>query len=144
MIDDDGTARLIDFGLSTIKPEFDGNSFNSSTVGGAIRWLAPELLAGFGRTRVLSRPSDIYSLGSVILQVSLTFHKQAHTLMHISSGTFRESSISLLDNRPSCFRAWQWSSTPAPTRVFGDRCPLEVDQPMLEERTRRQAIYSRY
>jgi serine/threonine protein kinase len=75
LIDHDGTARLIDFGLSTIKPEFDGNSFNSSTIGGAIRWLAPELLPGFGKTRVLNLSSDIYSLGSVILQVSLALHR---------------------------------------------------------------------
>ena len=103
LIDHDGTARLIDFGLSTIKPDFDVTSFDSSTIGGAVRWLAPELLPSTGKTRVLSRPSDIYSLGSVILQVSLALHKQGHTLTRISLGTFRESSLSRFTNRRSRF-----------------------------------------
>jgi serine/threonine protein kinase len=81
LIDHNGTARLVDFGLSTIKPEFDSTSYNSSTIGGALRWLSPELLPVSGKARILSPASDIYSLGSVILQVSQEFYKLVHTLM---------------------------------------------------------------
>ena len=70
LIESDGKARLVDFGLSTIKAVFEGTSYSLSTVGGAIRWRARELLhftEDF--TPVLTTACDIYSYGSVMLQV---------------------------------------------------------------------------
>jgi serine/threonine protein kinase len=71
LIDRNGKALLVDFGLSTIKAEFEGTSYYSSTVGGALRWRAPELLAVTDRDVApnLSTACDIYSYGSIMLQV---------------------------------------------------------------------------
>lgn len=74
LIDDSGVACLVDFGLSLIKVDFEGTSFITSTVGGAMRFRAPELLPSieveiydkFKAT--LTFACDIYSLGSVTLQ----------------------------------------------------------------------------
>lgn len=76
LINDSGMACLIDFGLSLIKADFEGTAFITSTVGGAMRWRAPELIPPedtgvyekFKPT--LTFACDIYSLGSVTLQVS--------------------------------------------------------------------------
>ncbi|KAL3664460.1 hypothetical protein V7S43_010780 [Phytophthora oleae] len=62
----DGTAKLTDFGLSTIRRYVDKEqeqSTNSSVVG-AQRWKAPECLAGAPP----SFESDVYSFGMCILQ----------------------------------------------------------------------------
>ncbi|KZP30845.1 kinase-like protein [Athelia psychrophila] len=75
LIDDNDAARLVDFGLSTIMEEFQGTSFMTSTVGGAMRYRAPELLPSteadvhdvFKPT--LTTMCDVYSLGSVVLQI---------------------------------------------------------------------------
>ncbi|KZP15399.1 kinase-like protein [Athelia psychrophila] len=74
LIDDDGKARLIDFGLSLIRAEFENTSFTSSTIGGALRFRALEIsppLDGHYENfnPVLTFACDVYSLGSVILQV---------------------------------------------------------------------------
>lgn len=76
LIDDTGRACLVDFGLSFIKVEFEGTSYWSSTVGGAMRWRAPELLPPLFEDVVNFKPSltpacDIYSFGSVMLHVRL-------------------------------------------------------------------------
>lgn len=75
LIDDNGRARLVDFGLSVIKAEFDGTSLITSTVGGAVRYLAPDLLPPSGTSDDvynfvpnLTFACDIWSLGSLILQ----------------------------------------------------------------------------
>lgn len=76
LIGDNGAARLVDFGLSTIQAEFQGTSFITSTVGGAMRYRAPELLPAIEADvhdvfkPILTTMCDVYSLGSVILQVS--------------------------------------------------------------------------
>ena len=66
----------MDFGLSTIKAEFEGTSYYSSTVGGALRWRAPELLAVSEHDVApnLSTACDIYSYGSIMLQVRTTLN----------------------------------------------------------------------
>ncbi|KAF7984886.1 hypothetical protein HWV62_10879 [Athelia sp. TMB] len=77
LINADGDACLTDFGLSVIFPEFWGTSYWSRTVGGAMRWRAPELLPPSSEddeemenyVPVLTRNCDIYSFGSVALNV---------------------------------------------------------------------------
>ncbi|TFK35895.1 kinase-like domain-containing protein, partial [Crucibulum laeve] len=64
-------AILSDFGLSTVVAECQGTSFMSSTVGGAVRWAAPELYeVGIHSeiTPIITKSCDIYSLGNVMLQ----------------------------------------------------------------------------
>lgn len=68
-----GTPRLADFGLSKIMAEFEGTSYMTGT-GGAVRWAAFELYHMYGEDEephpaLISTKSDIYSFGSIILQV---------------------------------------------------------------------------
>ena len=87
LISNEHHACLTDFGLSRILAEFEGTSYWSSTVGGALRWRAPELLPeqeeaveeeedGTEKRKengpVLTFECDVYSFGCVMLQVSLT------------------------------------------------------------------------
>lgn len=73
LIDQNGHARLADFGLLTIVSDSTNfASSNSVTVGGTTRWMSPELLHPdqFGLEK--SRPtkeSDCYALGMVIYEV---------------------------------------------------------------------------
>ncbi|KZP04739.1 kinase-like protein [Athelia psychrophila] len=74
LIDDNGKARLIDFGLSLIRDEFEDTSFINSKVGGAPRFRALEMSPPADGdyqnfNPVLTFKCDVYSLGSVILQV---------------------------------------------------------------------------
>ena len=71
LINDAHEACLIDFGLSSIKAEFEGTSYWSSTVGGALRWRAPELMPSDDPLPVPTFASDIYSFGCIMLQVGL-------------------------------------------------------------------------
>ncbi|EGO24680.1 hypothetical protein SERLADRAFT_438301 [Serpula lacrymans var. lacrymans S7.9] len=63
--------RLSDFGLSNIMLELEGTSYLTSSVGGAVRWAAPELfkISEDDNVPKATTESDIYSLGSVALQV---------------------------------------------------------------------------
>ncbi|KZT25001.1 kinase-like protein [Neolentinus lepideus HHB14362 ss-1] len=69
LIDEDGIACLCDFGLSIMMVECEGTS--SGSTGGALRWTAPELvkLRSEGKTPKAGKECDIYSFGSVTLQV---------------------------------------------------------------------------
>ncbi|KZP30796.1 kinase-like protein [Athelia psychrophila] len=75
LINDEGSACITDFGLSIIQAEFQGTSFITSTVGGAIRFRAQELLptADTDLTAkfkaLLTFQCDVYSLGNVFLEV---------------------------------------------------------------------------
>ncbi|KZP18572.1 kinase-like protein, partial [Athelia psychrophila] len=71
LIADDGSACLCDFGLSSIAAEFQGTSYITSTMGGNVRWLAPELLdvAEDGIAPMVNVHSDVYSYGSVTLEI---------------------------------------------------------------------------
>ncbi|KAF9228878.1 kinase-like protein [Gyrodon lividus] len=67
-----GRAQLSDFGLSSIVVEFQGTSYLSSSVNGTTRWAAPEIFTmqdDESSVWVPTEQSDIYSFGSIILQV---------------------------------------------------------------------------
>jgi hypothetical protein len=70
---------LVDFGLSTIKAAFE-DTYSQSTVGGAIRWRALELLhfTEENFTPILTAACDIYSYGSVMLQVRTMMEANVH------------------------------------------------------------------
>ena len=73
MVDQNGHARLADFGLLTFVSD-PSNPTNSSSVtnAGTTRWMSPELLHpqefGFEQSRPTEK-SDCYALGMVILEV---------------------------------------------------------------------------
>ena len=96
LIDSDGKARLIDFGLSTIKAEFEGTSFYSPTAGGALRWRALELFLEDDVAPTLTAACDIYSYGSVTLQVDAMMEFMLHCKSsYFLLGHIREGSVSL-------------------------------------------------
>ncbi|KAG2107360.1 kinase-like domain-containing protein [Suillus cothurnatus] len=65
-----GRACLADFGLSTIIKEFIGTSYFTSTIQGNARWVAAELFEiSENDELLLSTECDIYSFGSITLQV---------------------------------------------------------------------------
>ncbi|KAG1744298.1 kinase-like protein, partial [Suillus lakei] len=65
-----GRACLADFGLSTIILEFIGTSYFTSSIQGNVRWIAAELFdVPEGNEASLGTECDIYSFGSIILQV---------------------------------------------------------------------------
>jgi serine/threonine protein kinase len=65
-----GRACLADFGLSTIIVDFEGTSYLTNSIGGNVRWVAAELCEASEDGEVsLSTECDIYSFGSIILQI---------------------------------------------------------------------------
>jgi serine/threonine protein kinase len=73
LIDQDGHARLADFGLLTIISDQSGfTTATSASGGGTTRWMSPELLHpeqfGLDNSRP-TRESDYYALGMVIYEV---------------------------------------------------------------------------
>ncbi|KAJ6542835.1 TKL/TKL-ccin protein kinase [Mycena capillaripes] len=75
LIDDEGKAKLCDFGLSSIVVEFCGTSSLTSCIGGAVRWADASLYSlstedgEEQESPTLTTRSDIYSFGSVTLEI---------------------------------------------------------------------------
>ncbi|KAJ7055648.1 TKL/TKL-ccin protein kinase [Mycena amicta] len=81
LIDDEGHVKLCDFGLSTIVAEICGSHSLTTSIGGAVRWadsaLYTHLSIDDGNDEatqnnpipVLTTHSDIYSFGSVMLEI---------------------------------------------------------------------------
>ncbi|KAF7986174.1 hypothetical protein HWV62_38570 [Athelia sp. TMB] len=75
LVNDQGVACIIDFGLSVIQVEFDGTHYLTSNVGGAMRYRAPELMPGLETSELssfkpkLTTACDIWSLGCVVLEI---------------------------------------------------------------------------
>ncbi|KAG1831048.1 kinase-like domain-containing protein [Suillus variegatus] len=70
LIYSNGRACLADFGLSTIILEFVGTSYFTSSIRGNVRWVAAELCEVSEDDELsLSTECDIYSFGSITLQV---------------------------------------------------------------------------
>jgi serine/threonine protein kinase len=71
LIDSDRKAYLADFGLSGTLGKLTGMTYlvNMTCHPGAMRWTAPELLSEEESIAPASTQSDIYSFGSIMLQV---------------------------------------------------------------------------
>ncbi|KZP09973.1 kinase-like protein [Athelia psychrophila] len=75
LIDDNYNACLTDFGLSTLAGGLEGTSYWTATIGGAMRWRAPELLPAIDYPPTtlfvpsLTTQCDIYSYGQIVLQI---------------------------------------------------------------------------
>ena len=64
LLDADGRAKIIDFGISRTKSPFD--SYVKTETGGTPGYMAPEVFDGDGR---ISEKCDIYSLGIVLCEL---------------------------------------------------------------------------
>jgi serine/threonine protein kinase len=113
----DGTACLSDFGLSGMISQFFGTSNVSSTISGNSRWGAPELFAipdaqdGTSANR-LSKETDIYSFGSIMLQVChvRVCGRKCRLKYFFISGSLGENSLLLYQTNDSSHVAsggWQ-------------------------------------
>jgi serine/threonine protein kinase len=71
LFDDEGKAFFADFGLSNIVFEAYGPLYVTLSIGGAVRWAAPKHfhISDGNRVSTVTTHSDIYSYGSVMLQV---------------------------------------------------------------------------
>ncbi|KAG1726185.1 kinase-like domain-containing protein [Suillus paluster] len=71
LISSDGTAYLADFGLSGTLTKSPGMTYlaKMSCHPGAMWWTAPELLSGEDSASAITTQSDMYSFGSIMLQV---------------------------------------------------------------------------
>jgi serine/threonine protein kinase len=78
LMDKNGNAYLADFGFLPVVLEFRVAPYLSTTIGGSVRWAAPELFeipdAANAPPLQLTMHSDIYSFGSIMLQVSSSSH----------------------------------------------------------------------
>ncbi|KZV84935.1 kinase-like protein, partial [Exidia glandulosa HHB12029] len=63
LVSDDGHACLSDFGVSAVLSEHPSHTASGT---GTYRWMAPDL---FGEHSVLTRQTDIWAVGCVILEV---------------------------------------------------------------------------
>ena len=72
LIDQDGHARLADFGCLTVSDPNNTTASSSSELSGTMQWMSPERLDpdrfGFGDGRA-TKESDCYAMGMVILEV---------------------------------------------------------------------------
>ncbi|KAG2076484.1 kinase-like protein [Suillus decipiens] len=71
LVDGDRRAYLADFGLSGTLNKLTGMTYLARMTchPGAVRWAAPELLSGEEPTSAATTQSDMYSFGSIMLQV---------------------------------------------------------------------------
>lgn len=70
LINDENHAVLADFGLMNVAIEVGASCVDTSAaVGGTTRWMAPELLSPDESSNELTKSSDVYALGMVILEV---------------------------------------------------------------------------
>ncbi|KAF7969928.1 hypothetical protein HWV62_20075 [Athelia sp. TMB] len=72
LIDDDGNACLTDFGLSFIVPDFIDTSYWSRSVGGAMRWRAPELIPA-SPTAEIESAGDLTTMSYPVISLTTTF-----------------------------------------------------------------------
>ena len=70
MIDEEGNARLTDFGISRM---LDARGTTTKTIGGTVRWMARELVLPDDDDDTAAVPvtyeSDVWSFGMTVLEV---------------------------------------------------------------------------
>ncbi|KAH7924089.1 kinase-like protein [Leucogyrophana mollusca] len=130
LIDRKGGACLADFGLSSVTYEFQGTSYFTSSIRGAVRWAAPELYQILESEdtppNLPTTQSDIYSFSSVMFQVlsgSIPYHnlrENAQVLVAIISGSTPRRPRNLdIDHLQWSFIQRCWS-TPARRPLISD------------------------
>ncbi|KAG1887064.1 hypothetical protein F4604DRAFT_1916886 [Suillus subluteus] len=128
LIDSDRKAYLADFGLSRTMKKSIGKTYlaNMSCHPGAVRWTAPELLSGEESASAATTQSDMYSFGSIMLQV-LTGHipwrdsaKDTAVLLKVIGGEIHpRPNVCYVTGQQWDFMTCCWSTTPI------DRPPAE-------------------
>jgi len=94
LISDQGKACLCDFGLSALMIAFHATSFYTSTVGGNVRWAAPEIyrVSEDETIHPLTVQSDVYSFGCILLEIlsgQVPYHyliREGQVLMELHKG----------------------------------------------------------
>lgn len=99
LISDEGRALLYDFGLSSLVRDLGLNTKSTSTVAGSLRWAAPEVFQTDAKSKI-SLFSDIYSFGSVALQV-FTGKRPYHYIAHKGQLLVHKISKRILPNKSS-------------------------------------------
>ena len=66
LLDDTGNAQIVDYGLTPITQSPDPTRSSSRDQGYAVRWTAPEILAGTG---TYSKEADMFSFAMVMIEV---------------------------------------------------------------------------
>ncbi len=93
MVDSHKCVRLADFGLAVIE---DGGSSVVPSCGGAVAWLAPELLdpEAYGLCYPTpTRQSDVYSFGCVCVEVRPPFDCSANPPVDSLTAIFLPSAV---------------------------------------------------
>ncbi|KAL4255254.1 Kinase-like protein [Pleurotus pulmonarius] len=123
LLDDAERVCISDFGLATIVAQFRGTSLDSSTVSGAIRWMAPECVFGHGPT---TPSSDVYSFGSIMYQVFTSQvpyvgTKEAHVILLLDEGRYPDRPPSSCISEPYwdiISRCWNRAPSERPSMNF--------------------------
>ncbi|KAG2339247.1 kinase-like protein, partial [Suillus weaverae] len=112
-INDLGRACVADFGMAALLLEFSSETYFSSSIGGAVRWIGPELFqVPDGSSNSVGFPStqgDVYSFGCIMLQVlsgKIPYHyfqRDTQVFFAISTG------VKPLHPDSSCVNEAQWS-----------------------------------
>jgi serine/threonine protein kinase len=99
----DGTAKLTDFGLSSM---LTSSAEPTPVVGavGALRWKAPEVLSG---ASAASFAADIYSLGMSIIEAA-THALPWGNQMPDAAVRYHVATLRALPTRPTCLNNDQW------------------------------------
>jgi serine/threonine protein kinase len=103
LIDRRGNAHVTDFGLSEILAECD-NLQPDAHHPGSVRWAAPELMNLLADEEA-GKPtpcSDVYSFGSVALEVPLLTLRFISIVLNYDPGTIRGTTLSLARRPTSC------------------------------------------
>ena len=71
LVDDNGAARLADFGLMTILVDLSTIPLSVTTISsaGTIPWMSPELLSDQNQIGPPTCQSDCYALGMIVYEV---------------------------------------------------------------------------
>lgn len=135
LIDNSGKAYVCDFGLSTIRAEFQGTSYFTSSISGSIRWAAPELyqLKDEGLGMGLTTEYDVYSFGSVMLQVSIHASFVKCYIIERESDIIGESALLQLAEFASPSSVNPRKTTRTTHSTSYDRCSLGVNPAVLEK-----------
>ncbi|KIM74971.1 hypothetical protein PILCRDRAFT_688571 [Piloderma croceum F 1598] len=137
LLDDEGKALLADFGLSNIIVEAYGPSYITSSIGGSVRWAAPEhfRISDGERVSTVTTHGDIYSYGSVVLQVlsgKLPYHhlaKDSEVLITLHRGAHPP--------RPQEIADEQWAMI---TRCWAEDPPTRPDIKYISERVQKHYL----
>jgi serine/threonine protein kinase len=149
LINDKGSAFLADFGLSNVVAETRGPSYVTSSIGGSVRWAAPEhfRISEGSNVSTVTTYGDIYSYGSVMLQVRTmdTTMAKICTIAYsfsrlLTAGIIWKTTVpSFEEGQRSIDQTLQGCPPSAPDRTSGRA--LVTDMPMLGGRPMCQTKY---